>query len=304
MFVFFWDELCLMKLMMSLRSLLLSPCPLCPPSSLPPPSLPPSSPIIPPLFCRSFPPSPPLPPSSFLFSPPQPAAGAATWPRGSIRVWTVNASHTHTHTHTHTLKQLKAQLCTRPCSPEGPGSLECVSVWVCWWVCGCPASLFMGHWEMCVSQRRWTGYRGPHSPGLPLILLLLLPLSFLSSTPPLAQGAIHIPDNCEYSSSFLHLPPPSSSFLLLPPPSSSSVCGYVCSPSSASQHRRSSHVHVTHTSFNFFFFFFYISLIFKCFNYMEISRFIWRLEFKVSKSRIKFSYNVESMWINERTQFD
>ncbi|KAM8755112.1 neural cell adhesion molecule L1.1-like isoform 2-T2 [Acanthopagrus schlegelii] len=48
---------------------------------------------------------------------------------------------------------------------------------------------------MCVSQRRWTGYRGPRSPGLPLILLLLLPLSFLSSTPPLAQGAIHIPDN-------------------------------------------------------------------------------------------------------------
>lgn len=53
---------------------------------------------------------------------------------------------------------------------------------------------------MCVSQRRWTGYRGPRSPGLPLTLLLLLPLSFLSSTPPLAQGAIHIPDNCEYSS--------------------------------------------------------------------------------------------------------
>lgn len=46
---------------------------------------------------------------------------------------------------------------------------------------------------MCVSQRRWTGCRGPSSPALPLILLLLLPLSFLSSTPPLAQGAIHIP---------------------------------------------------------------------------------------------------------------
>ncbi|XP_037629580.1 neural cell adhesion molecule L1.1-like isoform X2 [Sebastes umbrosus] len=48
---------------------------------------------------------------------------------------------------------------------------------------------------MCVSQRRWTGYRGPCSPALPLILLLLLPLSFLSSTPPLAHGAIQIPEN-------------------------------------------------------------------------------------------------------------
>lgn len=37
------------------------------------------------------------------------------------------------------------------------------------------------------------GYRGPCSPALPLILLFLLPLSFLSSTPPFAQGAIHIP---------------------------------------------------------------------------------------------------------------
>ncbi|XP_051282266.1 neural cell adhesion molecule L1.1 isoform X2 [Dicentrarchus labrax] len=48
---------------------------------------------------------------------------------------------------------------------------------------------------MCVSQRRWTGYRGPCSPTLPLIFLLLLPLSFLSSTPPFAQGAIQIPEN-------------------------------------------------------------------------------------------------------------
>ncbi|XP_035512197.1 neural cell adhesion molecule L1-like [Morone saxatilis] len=48
---------------------------------------------------------------------------------------------------------------------------------------------------MCVSQRRWTGYRGPCSPALPLIFLLLLPLSFLSSTPPFAQGAIQIPEN-------------------------------------------------------------------------------------------------------------
>ncbi|XP_070696233.1 neural cell adhesion molecule L1.1-like isoform X2 [Pempheris klunzingeri] len=45
---------------------------------------------------------------------------------------------------------------------------------------------------MCVSQRRWPGYREPCSPALPLVLLLL-PLSFLSSTPPFAQGAIHIP---------------------------------------------------------------------------------------------------------------
>ncbi|XP_040009220.1 neural cell adhesion molecule L1-like isoform X2 [Xiphias gladius] len=45
---------------------------------------------------------------------------------------------------------------------------------------------------MCVSQRQWMGYRGPCSPALPLVLLLL-PLSFLSSTPPFAQGAIHIP---------------------------------------------------------------------------------------------------------------
>ncbi|KAL3064797.1 hypothetical protein OYC64_000931 [Pagothenia borchgrevinki] len=45
---------------------------------------------------------------------------------------------------------------------------------------------------MCVSQ--WTGYRGPVSPALPLLLLPLL-LSFFSSTPPLAQGAISIPEN-------------------------------------------------------------------------------------------------------------
>lgn len=254
-----------------------------PPLSLPcVPSLPPSflphhpSFVLPVIPSVSSPPS--LPPSSFLFSPPQPAAGAATWPRGSIRVWTVNASHTHTHT----LKQLKAQLCTRPCSPEGPRSLECVSVWVCWWVCGCPASLFMGHWEMCVSQRRWTGYRGPRSPGLPLTLLLLLPLSFLSSTPPLAQGAIHIPDNCEYSS---------TSTSTCSPLSTSSE---LISIQTQTIQRCSCH---THTSFNHYF---YISFIFQYFNYKEISRFIWSLEFKVSKSHMKFFYNVESMWINER----
>ncbi|XP_069382066.1 neural cell adhesion molecule L1.1-like isoform X2 [Paralichthys olivaceus] len=44
---------------------------------------------------------------------------------------------------------------------------------------------------MCVSQRRWMGCKGPSPPALPLILLL--PLSFLSLTPPLAQGAINIP---------------------------------------------------------------------------------------------------------------
>uniref|UniRef100_UPI0037E9105F neural cell adhesion molecule L1.1-like isoform X2 n=1 Tax=Semicossyphus pulcher TaxID=241346 RepID=UPI0037E9105F len=47
---------------------------------------------------------------------------------------------------------------------------------------------------MCVSQRRWTGYRGPSCPALPMILLLLLPLSFPPSTPPFAQGAIQIPE--------------------------------------------------------------------------------------------------------------
>ncbi|XP_029362749.1 neural cell adhesion molecule L1.1-like isoform X2 [Echeneis naucrates] len=43
---------------------------------------------------------------------------------------------------------------------------------------------------MCVSQRRWMGYRGLSSPASPpLVLLFLLPLS----SPPFAQGAIHIP---------------------------------------------------------------------------------------------------------------
>ncbi|XP_076022199.1 neural cell adhesion molecule L1.1-like [Genypterus blacodes] len=44
---------------------------------------------------------------------------------------------------------------------------------------------------MCVSQRRWTGHRGLCSPAL--LLILLLPLSFLFSTHPFAQGAIQIP---------------------------------------------------------------------------------------------------------------
>ncbi|XP_029995279.1 neural cell adhesion molecule L1.1-like isoform X3 [Sphaeramia orbicularis] len=44
---------------------------------------------------------------------------------------------------------------------------------------------------MCVSQRRWTGYRGLCSPTL--LLLLLLPMSFIFTTPPFAQGSLHIP---------------------------------------------------------------------------------------------------------------
>lgn len=257
-----------------------------PPLSLPcVPSLPPSFlphhpsfvlPVIPSVSSPPSLPSLPLPSYSPLHSR-QPELRPDREAQSEFGLWT------H-HTHTHTLKQLKAQLCTRPCSPEGPRSLECVSVWVCWWVCGCPASLFMGHWEMCVSQRRWTGYRGPRSPGLPLILLLLLPLSFLSSTPPLAQGAIHIPDNCEYSST-------STSTSTCSPLSTSSQ---LISIQTQTSQRCSCH---THTSFNHYF---YISFILKYFNYMEISHFIWSLEFKVSKRHIKFFYNVESMWINER----
>lgn len=42
---------------------------------------------------------------------------------------------------------------------------------------------------MCMSQCRWAGSRGRHLP----LLALLLPLAFLSSCPPLAQGALNIP---------------------------------------------------------------------------------------------------------------
>lgn len=53
---------------------------------------------------------------------------------------------------------------------------------------------------MCVSQHWWTGCRGLSAPGLPLLLLLLLsPLTFLTTTPPLAQAAIEFPTHCEYS---------------------------------------------------------------------------------------------------------
>ncbi|XP_004567617.2 neural cell adhesion molecule L1.1 isoform X2 [Maylandia zebra] len=58
---------------------------------------------------------------------------------------------------------------------------------------------------MCVSQSRWMGCRGMCSPALPLLLLLLLPLSFLSSTPPFAQGAIHIPES--YTKDNIFQPP-------------------------------------------------------------------------------------------------
>ncbi|KAF3860932.1 hypothetical protein F7725_001187 [Dissostichus mawsoni] len=53
---------------------------------------------------------------------------------------------------------------------------------------------------MCVSQ--WTGYRGPVSPALPLLLLL----SFFSSTPPFAQGAISIPENLSEPPELTKLP--------------------------------------------------------------------------------------------------
>ncbi|XP_034535251.1 neural cell adhesion molecule L1-like, partial [Notolabrus celidotus] len=65
---------------------------------------------------------------------------------------------------------------------------------------------------MCVSQRRWTGCRGPCSPVLPLVLLLLLPLSFLSSTPPLAQGAIHIPGGLSQPPVMMEMPSSHTAF--------------------------------------------------------------------------------------------
>uniref|UniRef100_H3BYV2 Neural cell adhesion molecule L1 n=1 Tax=Tetraodon nigroviridis TaxID=99883 RepID=H3BYV2_TETNG len=46
---------------------------------------------------------------------------------------------------------------------------------------------------MCVWQRWWTGCRGLCAPSLSLLLLLLSPLTFLTTTPPFAQGAIEIP---------------------------------------------------------------------------------------------------------------
>ncbi|XP_067383598.1 neural cell adhesion molecule L1.1-like isoform X2 [Channa argus] len=57
---------------------------------------------------------------------------------------------------------------------------------------------------MSVSQLRWMGYRGLCSPTLPL-LLVLLPLTLFFSSPPFAQGAIHIPQ--EYKVHNLSHPP-------------------------------------------------------------------------------------------------
>ncbi|KAM6982185.1 neural cell adhesion molecule L1.1-like [Tautogolabrus adspersus] len=65
---------------------------------------------------------------------------------------------------------------------------------------------------MCVSQHRWTGCRGPCSPSLPLVLLLLLPLSFLSSTPPFAQGAIHIPEGLSQPPVMMEMPSSHTAF--------------------------------------------------------------------------------------------
>lgn len=182
--------------MMSLLSFLLSLSLSCVPS-LPPPH---------PSFVLGVNPpfSPPPPPPSYspLHSR-QAEQGLWTWQReASFRA--------SLQQRTHNLKHSCLPVSTLQRVWEVPGvcvwlgGRVCVFFFMCWWVCGCLASLFMGHWEMCVSQRRWTGYRGACSPALPLILLLLLPLSFLSSTPPFAQGAIHIPENCEYSSTAKH----------------------------------------------------------------------------------------------------
>lgn len=158
----------------------------------------------------SFPSPPPL-----LFSSPLiPLCSRGHPPHSQLlkkRLWSWRRSEPHSqlgckgNKHTHQLTAVySSQL-----SLSSGRSLECVSALVCvgvcvcffmcWWVCGCLASLLMGHWKMCVSQSRWMGCRGMCSPALPLVLLLLLPLSFLSSTPPFAQGAIHIPESCEYS---------------------------------------------------------------------------------------------------------
>nr|XP_020464728.1 neural cell adhesion molecule L1.1-like isoform X3 [Monopterus albus] len=66
---------------------------------------------------------------------------------------------------------------------------------------------------MCVSQCQWMGYRGPCSPALPLIFFLL-PLSFLSSTPPFAQGAIHIPKGLSQPPVLIAMPTSYTAFSL------------------------------------------------------------------------------------------
>lgn len=157
----------------------------------------------------SFPSSPLLPLCSRGHPPPPPPQAAPEEAFVELTQWGGGEAHSQLdckgNKHTH---QLTAVYSSQRSLSSGQ-SLECVSALVCvgvcvcffmcWWVCGCLASLLMGHWEMCVSQSRWMGCRGMCSPALPLVLLLLLPLSFLSSTPPFAQGAIHIPESCEYS---------------------------------------------------------------------------------------------------------
>lgn len=154
--------------------------------------------------------SPPLLPSSsppllslFVLGVTPPPPTASSWRSDGARSEPHSQLGCKGNRHTHQLTAVySSQL-----SLSSGRSLECVSALVCvgvcffmcWWVCGCLASLLMGHWKMCVSQSRWMGCRGMCSPALPLLLLLLLPLSFLSSTPPFAQGAIHIPESCEYS---------------------------------------------------------------------------------------------------------
>lgn len=152
-----------------------------------------SSPLIP-LCSRGHPPPPP--PTASSWRSVCGADGARSEPHSQLGC----KGNKHTH-------QLTAVYSSQLSLSSGR-SLECVSALVCvgvcvcffmcWWVCGCLASLLMGHWKMCVSQSRWMGRRGMCSPALPLVLLLLLPLSFLSSTPSFAQGAIHIPESCEY----------------------------------------------------------------------------------------------------------
>lgn len=162
---------------------------------LSPPLLPSSSPPLLSLFVLGV--TPPPPPTASSWRSVCGADGARSEPHSQLGC----KGNKHTH-------QLTAVYSSQLSLSSGR-SLECVSALVCvgvcvcffmcWWVCGCLASLLMGHWKMCVSQSRWMGCRGMCSPALPLVLLLLLPLSFLSSTPPFAQGAIHIPESCEYS---------------------------------------------------------------------------------------------------------